>query len=249
MKLPDEIWWRRTTRPSRVTTTKANAASAQSLRELLRTRSLMALGPLAIFVSCLIATGCTPVQIVNSQNAADPGTAGTAEPGGLVYFLPQTLVQIVATQDKDTKVVTYTPSAMIVPDPRAKYRARFTPSPDADNVVDLKVDANGLLTSTSANITDRTGDIITALAKTVASAIPPPAAAPVAKGPEQPAQYPFTQVFFVDSVLGECLELYDRAQIKFELAIPKSDSTTAPMPCPAKAANTSPNTPRLPSQH
>jgi hypothetical protein len=172
-----------------------------------------------VITSWLLIAGCAQYQIVTSEpTAGPPPKLDSAEPGGLVYSLPQTLVQVTATQDSDTRVVTYTVTASTLPDPRAKFRLRFSPSGETDNTLDLKVDSNGLLTSTTANITDRTGDIVVAIASTIAAAARLPLSAPQGLPPPvapAPSIYPFTEYFALDELLTE-KTLNDNARIKIE---------------------------------
>jgi hypothetical protein len=162
---------------------------------------------LVAFLACVAAGGCT-YRIVLSQDASKDAAAqpdaltgsansAKAERGGLVYFLPMTLIAV-SGEIKD-EVVKYTVTPTIVPDPRASYRLRYVPGSATDDDLGLSVDKNGLLSgATKANITDRTGDIIIALAKTGAAG-----QTSTATPPDEPVRdadaYPFTVIYDVDT--------------------------------------------------
>ena len=162
-----------------------------------------------IALLCVITAlaGCgSRVVFSESQSSTDP-TLGEA--GGLVYHLPQTLIDVTATQDKDTKAVTYVITPSTVGDAAARYRLRYAASSFADNDLNITVDDDGLLTSGAGTTTDQTGNVITVLAKTIAVAaggVPGPAAAPrlAAPGPKKPAPspYPFTRKFDLASFIA-----------------------------------------------
>jgi hypothetical protein len=154
-----------------------------------------------ILIGSLTVSGCT-YQIVSSQKVEEAGNSGTAEPGGLVYALPMTLVTVTGAKD-DADKVTYTVTPSIVPDSRARYRLRYAPPGNTDNDLNLQVDKNGLLTSTRANFTDRTGDIVIAVAKTVAAvARSAGGGAAVTDRASKAPVYPFTAIYTIDELIG-----------------------------------------------
>jgi len=152
-------------------------------------------------IGSLAASGCT-YQIVSSQKVEEAGNSGTAEPGGLVYALPMSLVTITGATDA-AGMVTYTVTPSIIPDSRARYRLRYAPPGNTDNDLNLQVDKNGLLTSTRANFTDRTGEIVIAVAKTVAAvARSAPGGVAVTDFASKAPVYPFTAIYTIDELIG-----------------------------------------------
>ncbi len=177
-----------------------------------------ALGALRTYIvcSCLFVAGCT-YQIISSERVDEAANTGRAEPGGLIYSLPETLVKVSASQAA-TGAVTYVVTASITPDPRERYRLRFAPSAQTDNTIDLKVDANGLLTSATANINDRSGDIVVAVASFAASLAPSPGTRwQIAAPPEPAVAYPFDQYISFDRLAnGEVVKLWDGATLSID---------------------------------
>ena len=158
------------------------------------------------------------------SETAPPPTGATArarkeeEPGGVIYALPRTLLQLTTTIDS-AGAVTYAPTILTVGDMDARYRIRLAPSPETDNQYDFKIDANGLLQSASANITDRTGEIIAAVAKTVAAAASPPTAGfDVSRAGASQART-FSRLFDVYSSVGRGYTDIEKggAKIRFDL--------------------------------
>ena len=178
-----------------------------------------ALGPWRTFIvaGCLILAGCT-YQIISSERVGEAATKGEAEPGGLIYSLPETVVKVSASQASGGGAVTYVVTALITPDPRERYRLRFAPSGQTDNTIDLKVDANGLLTSATANINDRSGDIVVAVASFAASLAPSPGARLEMAAAAQPAvAYPFDQYISFDQLANrKVVQLWDGATLSIE---------------------------------
>ncbi len=185
-----------------------------------------------VVVATTFAPACTHRLLV-SEPITNDAAAGDAERGGLTYSLPMTVITVAGVRDRDTQAVSYTITPSILPDPAARYRLKYTPSQYGDDDIDLKVDPNGLLNSTKGNSTDRTGDIIVAIGKTIAAGgvqlAPSPGAPPPQRGEDR---YPFTAVFTAtDFVRARKLRLPDDSYI--ELAddewIPR-DEMTRPAP-------------------
>ena len=178
--------------------------------------------PAAIAAAILAGTflaGCTSRIVVSEPQAAAP-SAGLGEPGGLVYSLPKTIVTVEATQDAGGKI-SYKITPAIVPDASARYRMRFTSTGLTDDDIKLAVDDNGLLTTTTAAVTDQSAEVIVALAKTAATL----AGSPFASGALPPKQkkqtaaaYPFTQVLTLEE-MARGTPLYDGRVIRADLGV------------------------------
>ncbi len=175
-----------------------------------------------ILIGSLSVSGCA-YQIVSSEKIDESESIGLAEPGGLVYALPMSLVTITGDKDPSGKV-TYTVTPSIVPDPGARYRLRYAPPGNTDDDLNLQVDKNGLLTSTKANFTDRMGDIVIAAAKTVAAFGTSPRAARAVHtgGPAAPV-YPFTAIYTIDELVGTQV-LPDAAKVSVDANWPVAGS-------------------------
>ena len=153
-----------------------------------------------ILVGSLSVSGCA-YQIVSSEKIDESRPIGSAEPGGLIYALPMSLVTITGDRDSSSGKVTYTVTPSIVPDPGARYRLRYAPSGNTDDDLNLQVDKNGLLTSTRANFTDRTGDIVIAVAKTVAAFSTPSRATAMRPAVPPAPVYPFSAIYTIDELV------------------------------------------------
>ena len=184
----------------------------------------------ALLLAAAMAGGCTQ-RLVISQPIETAPDAGDDERGGLVYSLPMTVIAVAGAQDKSTNAVTYTVTPAILPDPSARYRLKYGPSGFTDDDLNLGTDTNGLLTSTKANATDRTGDIIVAIAKIAGASMQ---LAPSALTKETAEMYPFTVIFTVDELLkpgGN--ELPDKTTIEVDnqWALPQAEVTGAAPSC------------------
>gem|GEM_PF-3352737 len=150
-----------------------------------------------LLLAAVMAAGCTQRLVISQPIATEPD-AGDEERGGLVYSLPMTVIAVAGAQDRTTKAVTYTVTPAILPDPSARYRLKYGPSGFTDDDLNLATDSTGLLTSSKANATDKTGEIIVAIAKTAAAG--GMQLAPSATKAKVEA-YPFTVIFTVDEFL------------------------------------------------
>jgi hypothetical protein len=172
-------------------TTKTQATSPMRRRRT---------GIVTLLTGTMLA-GCGS-RIVVSEPQSLPADSRNGEPGGLVYSLPQTIITVDGARD-DKGQVTYTITPTIMPDAAARYRLRFTSTGFTDDDLNLGVDANGLLTSGTATITDQTPAIIVALAKTAATIVQPSPFAAMTAPATKPAAspYPFHMVYTLDAFL------------------------------------------------
>jgi hypothetical protein len=177
----------------------------------------------ALGLCCLVLAGCT-YRIVSSEKVGDrpADVPANAERGGLVYSLPMTLITVTAKKEGDS--VTYQVAPTILPDPNARYRLRYAPTGVTDDDISFQVDRNGLLTSARATETDRTGDIIIALAKAATAAATMARTSEATPATPEDGQYPFTRIYdyatFVNGV-----NLPGQARIEVDRKyLPKSTS-------------------------
>lgn len=158
----------------------------------------------ATLAAALMVTGCGYRQTVISQPVADSPDAGPADPGGVVYSLPMSLVTI-RGELKDG-VVTYTPSVSIVGDPAAQFRLRHIASGWTDDDLNFSVGTSGLLSSSRATLTDRRAEFAVQIARSIGAGMASGVGAlsggrgAGATRPD-PAAYPFTTVLGVGELL------------------------------------------------
>ena len=198
-------------------------------KPVLRQASLKSMMAAAIFLA-----GCGELRTISAPLTEDSTAARNgAEPGGLVYGLPYTVLRIDGKLEATPPRVTYTITPIILADPAARFRARFNPSGWADNSLDVTVNAEGLLTSGSATIADQRGAIVVEAARLAGQVgglrgfglLPP---SPPGT-PTPPSPYPFSVTYTADqlaSASGQALP--DMATIR--LIPPPREATAASTP-------------------
>ena len=196
-------------------------------KPVLRQASLKSMMAAAIFLA-----GCGELRTISAPLTEDPTAARNgAEAGGLVYGLPYTVLRIDGKLEATPPRVTYTITPIILADPTARFRARFNPSGWDDNSLDVTVNAEGLLTSGSATITDQRGAIVVEAARLAGQGgglrgfglLPP---SPPGT-PAPPSPYPFSVTYTADQ-LASAQALPDMATIR--LIPPPREATAASTP-------------------
>lgn len=150
-------------------------------------------------VAALTAAGCSSRQTVQSQLIEESPNSPEAEPGGLAYSLPKSVVTVRGEQDANG-AVTYTITGAIVPDANARFRLRHVVSGWTDDDLNLQVDRNGLLTSGRSSITDRRAEVVVQLARSagaIVGSLPGPFSAPIEPPRRRESPYPFTRILQV----------------------------------------------------
>jgi hypothetical protein len=187
---------------------------------------------LALFLvlASLILPGCT-YRLVESQPMLETTETPGADRGGLVYSLPMTIISVTGTIDAGGKI-SYAITPTLVPDTRARYRLKYHASGATDDVVGFTVDKNGLLTTGKGDATDRTGDIVVAVAKTIAAVQASPSARTPTPADETPPSepYPFSVILTIDDLMNRrAIELPDGAVLTVDDKwIPRAEMTANP---------------------
>lgn len=191
---------------------------------MLRQASLKSMMAAAIFLA-----GCGELRTISAPLTEDPTAARNgAEPGGLVYGLPHTVLRIEGKLEGTPPRVTYTITPTILADPAARFRARFNPSGWDDNTLDVTVNAEGLLTSGSAIITDQRGAIVVEAARLGGLVDGAGLLELFAQNaPTPPSPYPFSVTYTADQ-LASGQALPDMATIR--LSLPPREATAASTP-------------------
>lgn len=111
-------------------------------------------------------TGCEVLTSDLASTLADD--AGSRS--GIAYALPRSVMDFTLAVDKDNARFSVTPSApRSIADPYHKYFLRYQPLPNYDDNISVTVTGQGFLKTVSTNTTDRTGDIILNLVKSVSA--------------------------------------------------------------------------------
>ncbi len=165
-----------------------------------------------------LLSGCAH-KVVSSQSIESDAASSLGEPGGLVYSLPKTLLSVAGAQDAEGKI-TYTVIPVVMPDHSAQFRVRYAASNFADDDLNIAVDKNGLLGTVKTVSTDRTGDIVIAIAKAGAAAVFKPSLASIdSEAPKaKPSAYPFTALYDFGQLVkkGGSAELPDGATLRLD---------------------------------
>ncbi len=144
-----------------------SAPRASLARHKPRKRSRRA--PLVILLTAVYAplAGCG--EVLTSDLAASLSDHGDPRTG-IAYALPRSVMDFTLSVDKDNARFSVTPSApRAIADPYRRYFLRYQPLPNYDDIVSVTVTGQGFLKTISANTTDRTGDIILNLIKSVSA--------------------------------------------------------------------------------
>lgn len=193
---------------------------------MLRQASLKSMMAAAIFLA-----GCGELRTISAPLTEDPTAARNgAEPGGLVYGLPHTVLRIEGKLEGTPPRVTYTITPIMLADPNARFRTRFNPSGWDDNTLDVTVNAEGLLTSGSAAITDQRGAIVVEAAR-LAGQVGGAGLQGLRdqRTPTPPSPYPFSVTYTADQLASDSGQaLPDMATIR--LSPPPREATAASTP-------------------
>lgn len=106
--------------------------------------------------------GCAG-KTIKSVELRDTG----ANASGIVYALPRGLVKITVSLN-DKQALTFNAEPIIVADTGRRYLSQFLPSGFAEDSIEVVVDGNGLLSTTTVITEDKTPEIIKNLAELVA---------------------------------------------------------------------------------
>jgi hypothetical protein len=121
---------------------------------------------LAGVLLCAAAAGCTAVSSDSPAIIAKEG--GPLE--GVAYSLPLYVMDFVLSVNPDTAQFTVKPSEpRPIASPHHRYYLRYHPLPNYDDTINVTVTPQGLLKSVSSNTTDKSGEIILNLVKSVSA--------------------------------------------------------------------------------
>ena len=140
---------------------------------------LFALSFTRFLILTLLAIGLSACGSVYSSKDLNSVTAENSQ--GLPYFLPTTLLQIAMDSDKQMdgakNIGVLEVTNLVGPDSRHAYLLKHNKSVFSDDEVFLTTNPLGLLTTVNTVVEDRTGDVITAVARAAsgiyAVALPP----------------------------------------------------------------------------
>ncbi len=111
---------------------------------------------------CLALASCTGVK---SMMIGDEGDSGT----GLVYFMPTTRIPLVVSINyKDDQLKVSAGEPQYIADETKRYRVKSIFSPGHAEIVEFKVNANGLLTTADLKSEGRLDEAVVAAAKSAA---------------------------------------------------------------------------------
>jgi len=163
--------------------------------------------PFLLALLTILPACSSPIGV--SETISQDSRGANGEPGGLVYALPTTTITVKADQNSNG-VVSYTITTSIVADPAARFRIRYNPSTFTQDVLDLQVSAEGLLTNdANADVRDQTSAIVARIARTAGALAAQGGtvrldAERTQEAPPRGRQsvYPFEQSFFANDLLA-----------------------------------------------
>lgn len=136
----------------------------------------------AAMFMCTAVPGCTALSSDTPESFAADGRPLE----GVAYALPLYVMDFVLSVNPDSATFSVKPS-----EPRAiaasghRYYLRYHPLPNYDDAINITVTGQGFLKSVTSNTTDRSGDIILNLVKSVTAFGPAFEAAPASPGEVQ----------------------------------------------------------------
>src|SRR5262245_55758072 len=115
---------------------------------------------LAVLAPAAFVGGCgASITSFSEQPILNVGATGGH------YYLPRTIFNVRVEKSDDGS--TFTIGKVTEADPRARLRYQFEPSGLSDDIMEVSIAENGLLTAISSNTTDRSGDIAAKVAELV----------------------------------------------------------------------------------
>ncbi|WP_375414466.1 hypothetical protein [uncultured Bradyrhizobium sp.] len=121
----------------------------------------------SVLALVILAASTIACSMVDTYRITNSASVGPQTQHGGSYFLPKHLLRVTVKVD-DKKKRTVTVASDIVADRNALAQVGFNLSPLSDDDIKVEYEKNGLLKGVAATATDRTGDILVQLAKTVA---------------------------------------------------------------------------------
>lgn len=107
----------------------------------------------------LVVSGCNSAVVRSQANPKSPKVSID----GVVYALPRGFVEVSLANDGKSPT-TFSANAKIVADPAQRYVLDYVASSAATDIVDLSVDANGLLSNSTTTADDKSVEIVDKIA-------------------------------------------------------------------------------------